>query len=124
MDSTNGSGSLPVTTPRAEAFRIHADDNVATLLADAQADTLVAVRGDGEAVEVLATQAISAGHKIALRALAEGDRVIKYRFPIGQATHSIAAGDWVHLHNCRSLYDPASSKLDVESGARNETRYA
>ena len=113
-----------MTTPRAEAFRIHADDNVATLLGDAQAGTLVLIRGDGEAVEVPAAQAVQAGHKIALRPLAEGNRVIKYGFPIGEATRSIAAGEWVHLNNCRSMHDPGSSELDLESGARNETSYA
>jgi hypothetical protein len=113
-----------VTTPRTDAFRIHTDDNVATLLGDAQAGTLVIVRGDGEVVETSATQAVSAGHKIALRTLAEGDRVVKYGFPIGEATRSIAVGEWVHLHNCRSMHDPGSSDLDLESGVRNETRYA
>jgi altronate dehydratase small subunit len=113
-----------VTTPRADAFRIHADDNVATLLGDAQTSTLVIVRGDGEAVETSATQAVPAGHKIALCDLVEGNRIVKYGFPIGEATRSIVVGEWVHLHNCRSLHDPASSELDVESGTRNETRYA
>jgi hypothetical protein len=113
-----------VTTQRADAFRIHADDNVATLLGDAEAGALVVVRGDGEAVEVPAAQALQSGHKMALGAVAAGGSIVKYGFPIGEATHSIAAGEWVHLQNCRSLHDPASSELDVESGARNETRYA
>jgi hypothetical protein len=113
-----------LTTPRADAFRIHAGDDVATLLGDAQPGAIVVVRGDGKAVEVSTTQAVQSGHKIALRTLVEGDRIVKYGFPIGEATRPIAAGEWVHLHNCRSLHDPASSELDVESGARNETRYA
>jgi altronate dehydratase len=113
-----------VTTSRADAFRIHADDNVATLLGDAQAGALVILRGDGGAIEVSAVQTIQAGHKIALRTISEGGSVVKYGFPIGEATRPIAVGEWVHLHNCRSLHDPASSELDVESGARNETRYA
>jgi altronate dehydratase len=113
-----------VTQPRADAFRIHADDNVATLLGDAQANILVIVRGDGEAIEVSAAQAVQAGHKIALRTIPSGGSIVKYGFPIGEATRSIVAGEWVHLHNCRSLHDPASSELDVESGTRNETRYA
>ena len=71
-----------------------------------------------------AAQVTQAGHKIALRAFAEGDRIVKYGFPIGEATRPIAVGEWVHLHNCRSLHDAASSELDVESGTRNETRYA
>jgi altronate dehydratase small subunit len=113
-----------MTQPTIDAFRIHADDNVATLLGDAQASDLVIVRGDGEAVEVPAAQMVQAGHKLALRTIAKGGGIVKYGFPIGEATRSISAGEWVHLHNCRSLHDPASSELDLESGARNETRYA
>jgi len=113
-----------VSTLTTDAFRIHAGDNVATLLGDAEAGASVIVRGDGELLEVAASQTVAAGHKIALRTLVEGDRVVKYGFPIGEATRSIAIGEWVHLHNCRSMYDPGSSELDVESGARNETRYA
>ena len=113
-----------MSTLTTDAFRIHAGDNVATLLSDAEQGASVTVRGDGELVDVKAMQAVTAGHKIALQALAAGDRVVKYGFPIGEATRSIAIGEWVHLHNCRSMYDPGSSELDVESGARNETRYA
>jgi altronate dehydratase small subunit len=113
-----------VSTRTRDAFRIHAADNVATLLGEAEAGDHVIVRGDGEVVEVTAAQSVAAGHKIALRAVAEGERITKYGFSIGEATRSIAAGEWVHLHNCRSMHDAASSELDVESGARNETRYA
>ena len=113
-----------MSTLTTDAFRIQVGDNVATLLRDAEQGASVTVRGDGELVDVKAMQAVTAGHKIALRALAAGDRVVKYGFPIGEATRSIAIGEWVHLHNCRSMYDPGSSELDVESGARNETRYA
>jgi altronate dehydratase small subunit len=113
-----------VSTSITDAFRIHAGDNVATLLGDVEGGASLMVRGDGEAVELTAMQPVAVGHKIALRALAEGDRVVKYGLPIGEATRSIAVGEWVHLHNCRSMYDPGSSELDVESGARNETRYA
>ena len=96
---------------------------MATLLNDADEHDVVMIRGEGPRVQLSATQAIRAGQKIALRALAEGDRIVKYGYPIGSASRQIAAGEWVHLHNCRSFYDALSSELDVESGARNETRY-
>jgi len=113
-----------VSTLTTDAFRIHADDNVATLLGDAEPGALIVVRGDGAVIEATASQAVASGHKIALYDVAEGERLTKYGFPIGEATRPIAIGEWVHLHNCRSMYDPGSSELDVESGARNETRYA
>jgi len=40
------------------------------------------------------------GHKVALRAIARGEPVIKYGVAIGHATCDIAAGEHVHVHNC------------------------
>jgi altronate hydrolase len=79
----------------ANAVRIDPSDNVATLLADAAAGE--AVIADG--VPVTAAMAIPRGHKIALAPIAPGDAVIKYGFPIGRATASIAAGEHVHSDN-------------------------
>ena len=42
------------------------------------------------------------GMKYALCAIAKGDAVIKYGFPIGSATEDIAAGALVHSHNLKS----------------------
>lgn len=42
---------------------------------------------------------IPPGHKVALRAVAEGQPVHKYGQIIGYATAPIAPGDWVHAHN-------------------------
>lgn len=107
----------------AESFQIHKTDNVATLLQDAEESTEVLVRGEASHPAFQAKQAVRAGHKIAVQAIAPGERIVKYGCPIGEATQPIAQGEWVHLHNCRSLYDARSSALDNETGARNETRY-
>lgn len=107
----------------AECFRINAEDNVATLLQDAEASAGVAVRGEGSQRTVRLLQPIRGGHKVALHAIAQGEIILKYGFPIGEATRPIAEGEWVHLHNCRSLYDAGSSSLDIESGSRTETHY-
>ena len=107
-----------------ECFQIDRHDNVATLLQDAnEADTLL-VRGESGAPTISACATVRAGHKIAVKSIAEGEHVIKYGQPIGVATRPICCGEWVHLHNCRSLYDAVSSSLDIESGVRKETRYA
>ena len=45
---------------------------------------------------------IPAGHKIALQAIAAGDKVIKYGNPIGVAVQDIKAGEWVHSHNLKT----------------------
>lgn len=108
-----------------ECFQIHKADNVAMLLQDAADASEINVRGDSShSTTFHAAQSIRAGHKVAVVSIAQGERILKYGYPIGEATQSIAQGEWVHLHNCRSLYDSASSSLDIESGSRKETRYA
>ena len=42
---------------------------------------------------------IPAGHKVALRTIAQGALVRKYGWPIGAAIAPIDAGAWVHTHN-------------------------
>jgi altronate dehydratase small subunit len=108
----------------ASAFQIHATDNVATLLADVADSAQVRITGEGRGASVTASNTIRSGHKIALRSIVEREPVLKYGFPIGHATRAISAGEWVHLHNCASSFDAKSSSLDLESGARPETRYA
>ena len=89
----------------------HTDDRLIILSPD---DTIAVARcgiGKGEDV-VLAGQsvqlaaAVSMGHKLALRPMALGDKVLKYGVPIGSATVAIAVGDHVHLHNMKSDYTP------------------
>lgn len=42
------------------------------------------------------------GHKYAVRDIAAGEKVIKYGFPIGVASHDIAAGAHIHSHNLKT----------------------
>ena len=44
------------------------------------------------------------GHKIALRPIAVGQKIIKFGVPVGSATQPIAAGAHVHMHNVKSDY--------------------
>ncbi len=50
---------------------------------------------------------IPMGHKVALRAIAKGEPVIKYGFPIGSATEDIPEGGHVHTHNIHTLLSGA-----------------
>jgi altronate dehydratase small subunit len=59
--------------------------------------------GDGPLV---VAAGVGIGHKIAARAIAAGERIIKHRAPIGSATRDISAGEHVHLHNMKSDYLP------------------
>jgi altronate dehydratase small subunit len=106
-----------------ECFQIEMQDNVATLLQDAASAEQIALRGAAVQMTLRAAEPIRAGHKIALRPIAAGDPIIKYGHRIGEATRDIGCGEWVHLHNCRSLYDAGSSSLDIESGTRTERPY-
>ena len=51
---------------------------------------------------VTALEDIPAGHKIALRDIAENENIIKYGFPIGHAVKPIPMGSHVHIHNLKT----------------------
>ena len=55
------------------------------------------------------------GHKIARRAIAAGEKIVKYGAPIGSATVAIPAGAHVHVHNVKSDYTPTYHLEDVRS---------
>ncbi|MCX7781282.1 MAG: altronate dehydratase family protein [Negativicutes bacterium] len=96
-------------------FKIHAADNVAVALEEIRAGSCVQA-GDKF---VSALNDIPQGHKIALAAIAAGENIIKYGFPIGAATVPIQAGEHVHTHNVRTnlgeildyTYEPALKVL-------------
>ena len=78
-------------------IRIHEEDNVAVALRPIAAGEQLTV---GE-YQVTTQEEIPQGHKFALKAIAEGEPVIKYGFRIGYAKEAIAAGGWVHVHNIK-----------------------
>jgi hypothetical protein len=102
------------------AFQIHAADNVATLLGDAE--DRVALRGEA-AGDVALLRPIALGHKVAVADIPAGEAVVKFGIPIGTASTAIARGDWVHLHNCTSGFDERSGDFDVITGAGKDMRY-
>jgi altronate hydrolase len=84
-------------------------DNVATALEALDAGRLIEANG----VSVTALERIAAGHKIALRAIAMGDAVVKYGSPIGLASRAIEPGAHVHTHNLAST----RGRGDLDEGA-------
>jgi altronate hydrolase len=82
-------------------LRIHPSDNVAVALCGAEPGAVFDTVTVGER--------IPAGHKLSLTAIAAGDSVIKYGYPIGVASVDIPAGSHVHVHNVRGNL---SEKLD------------
>jgi hypothetical protein len=79
---------------------LHPDDNVLVLSAPIHAGQVLTI--DGQVVTAGAD--VGVGHKLARRALAVGDKVLKYGAPIGSITTPVAAGGHVHLHNMKSDY--------------------
>jgi SAF domain len=81
-------------------LRIHRADNV-----------LIVVRsvkpGDREVIDghdVVFTQEIAIGHKVAARDIRAGEKVYKCGVPIGSAKEKVPAGGHIHLHNLKSDY--------------------
>ena len=72
-------------------IRINAADNVAIALQDADAGTRVDVDG----VDLHTACNITAGHKIALQDIEEGENVVKYGFPIGHLLSPVKKGDLI-----------------------------
>ena len=87
-----------------KAILLNVNDDVATALTDLQAGELVSVSLDEVSSEVTLREDIQFGHKYALHDVAQGEDILKYGLPIGQALADIQAGEWVHVHNCRSVH--------------------
>jgi hypothetical protein len=109
-------------SPAPRSFVVHPADNVATLLDNAPPGPLE-ILGQSSVAQISLQDAIALGHKVALRAISNGEAIIKFGISIGLATANIPAGSWIHLHNCRSRFDERSSTLDNESGAPTDTAY-
>ena len=97
------------------ALRMSGSDNVATAIADLDADAVV----ETDAGRVDLVDDIPFGHKFALTPLDAGDSVRKYGEVIGRATAAVAAGEHVHVHNCESTRgrgDLAARAADEDQG--------
>lgn len=83
-------------------LRLRPEDNVAVLIRAVESGEEVEI----DSRPVVFPDALGLGHKIALRPISEGEKIVKYGFPIGSATRAIEAGEHVHLHNLKSDYLP------------------
>jgi (2R)-sulfolactate sulfo-lyase subunit alpha len=90
----------------ANKFLIHAkDDYVGVATNDIKKDESVngVYLDSGKDITVKAIEDISLGHKIALRDIKKGEKIIEYNEPIGQATQEIKKGEHVHVHNIKTM---------------------
>jgi (2R)-sulfolactate sulfo-lyase subunit alpha len=61
------------------------------------------VLADRSQFELDARQDIPPGHKMAVKAVDQGETIILYGQPVGAATQAIKAGEHMHTHNIKSL---------------------
>ncbi|MEM0454080.1 MAG: UxaA family hydrolase [Sulfolobales archaeon] len=91
---------------RADAIIHCRGDNVAVAIRDiSRGESIKIVYIDDLQLGYIITvrDDIPLGHKVALRRIAKGERIIKYDKPIGYAVDDIPEGSHVHIHNLRSL---------------------
>ena len=72
----------------AEFIKINPADNVAVAINDVEAGVGFGIDG----VSITTLTKIPAGHKVALKDLAEGENVVKYGFPIGHLLQAVPQG--------------------------------
>src|SRR3954471_17103119 len=75
-------------------IRLHPEDDVVIARVEVPGGTLLVKEGN-----VRVAVKVPAGHKIAVRELAQGRPVKRYNQIIGFATRAIQAGEHVHVHN-------------------------
>lgn len=114
-------------TPLPSILLVHPDDSVAVAMVPLAAGSQVDV---GER-HILLTQDIPQGHKLAVRAVAAGEPVLRYGFAFGVATASIAIGEHVHSHNVHTAlgtgnayrYARPAPMADVQANGRQFDGY-
>lgn len=84
-------------------------DDVAIALDD------IAAGETPDGLDVAARATVATGHKIARRAVAQGDLVRRYGQVIGRASRAIAAGDHVHVHNLAVTEDGREAEVGVDA---------
>lgn len=93
---------MSIATPVSSLLLMSPEDNcMIARTALAKGDTVTI---DGQSVTL--SQNILIGHKVARRALAVGDKVLRYGALIGSITVPVGIGEHIHTHNLESDYIP------------------
>lgn len=94
-----------MATERAPSFLVHNEgDSVAVATRDLKPGQVEGGYLVGpESVVVELKEPVPLGHKFALTDIAEGDEVVEYRNRVAIASKPIKAGEYVHVHNVRSV---------------------
>ena len=97
---------MPIPIRLLRLLRLAASDNVAVATRACEAEALMSIDGGAVGGTIRLVDPIAVGHKVALRDIAAGEKVLKFGCPIGSATRPILAGQHVHVHNLKSDYLP------------------
>ena len=81
-----------------EYVKINQNDNVIVALRNLVKGTSLNI----EDSVITLLEDINAGHKIAITDIKQGEHIVKYGFPIGNAKSDIQTGSWVHTHNVKT----------------------
>ena len=85
-----------------EVIRLSPLDNIVVVARRLEGGARILVDG----TELSLDRPLGLGHKVAVRRIPAGEKVLKYGVSIGSATRDIEPGEHVHLHNMRSDYLP------------------
>ena len=104
--------TTPMNQPRSDdIIALHPNDNIGVSRRNLSADEYISING----AIVRISEDIPVGHKVALTAIAAGDKILKYGAAIGSATAAMEIGRHVHLHNMKSDYIASHTREAVNS---------
>ena len=94
-----------MTSECAPSFLAHKEgDSVAVATRDLSPGTVEGGYLVGpESITVELKEPVPLGHKFALHDISEGDEVVEYGVRVAVASKPISAGQYVHVHNVRSI---------------------
>ena len=79
-------------------IKIHKNDTVAVAVEPLKAGETVTINDE----QIPLLNDIPAGHKFAIKDIAQNENIIKYAYPIGRAKADIKKGEHIHTHNTKS----------------------
>lgn len=100
---------------KARLLKLDPGDNIAVATADLRAGVVVIVDG----AEIRMERDVPTGHKVAIKKIGVGEKIVKYSVPIGSAITAIEPGHYVHIHNLKSDY---IATYTLDCGNKAETK--
>lgn len=85
-----------------KAVVINANDNVATVVENAEIGDDISFFLDQEMKSIVLKNKVPCGHKIAIKPIVKDQDILKYGESIGKALQNIGIGEHVHVHNIAS----------------------